>query len=64
MEQKLKQLFDYQKFHHNSRLDAMLAAAETRYEHVLADTDLEWVSAAGTAENLPWRDTGMGVVKE
>ena len=64
MEQKLKQLFDYQKFHHNSRLDAMLAAAEARYEHALSDADLEWVNAAGAAEDLHWRDSGMDVVRE
>lgn len=64
MEQKLKQLFDYQKFHHNSRLDTMLAAAEARYEHVLEDADLEWVNAAGAVENLPRRDSGMDMVQE
>ena len=46
MEQKLKKLFDYQKFQRNSRLDAMLAEAEGRCAEV-DDDALELVSAAG-----------------
>jgi len=46
VEQKLKKLFDYQKFQRNSRLDAMLAAAEGRCAEV-DDEALEVVSAAG-----------------
>jgi len=46
MEQKLKKLFDYQKFQRNSRLDAMLAEAEGRCAEVDEDT-LELISAAG-----------------
>ena len=46
MEQKLKRLFDYQKFQRNSRLDAMLAEAEGRCAEVDEDA-LELVSAAG-----------------
>ena len=46
MEQKLKKLFDYQKFQRNSRLDAMLAEAEGRCAEVDEDA-LELVSAAG-----------------
>lgn len=47
MEQKLKRMFDYQKFQKNSRLEAMLAEAEGRYEGSLSDDALELVSAAG-----------------
>lgn len=47
MEQKLKRLFDYQKFQRNSRLEAMLLEAEERYQSSLSDEDLELVSAAG-----------------
>ena len=47
MEQKLKRLFDYQRFQKNSRLDAMLAEAEERYAGGLTDEALELVSAAG-----------------
>ena len=46
MEQKLKKLFDYQKFQRNSRLDAMLAEAEGRCAEV-DDDALELISAAG-----------------
>ena len=46
MEQKLKRLFDYQKFQRNSRLEAMLAEAEGRCAEV-DDEALEVVSAAG-----------------
>ena len=46
MEQKLKRLFDYQKFQRNSRLEAMLAEAEGRCAEV-DDEALELVSAAG-----------------
>ena len=46
MEQKLKRLFDYQRFQKNSRLDAMLAEAEGRCAEV-DDDALERVSAAG-----------------
>jgi len=48
MEQKLKRLFDYQKFQRNSRLEAMLAEAEGRCAEV-DDEALELVSAAGDA---------------
>ena len=46
MEQKLKRLFDYQRFQKNSRLDALLAEAEGRCAEV-DDDALELVSAAG-----------------
>ena len=46
MEQKLKRLFDYQRFQKNSRLDAMLAEAEGRCAEV-DDDALELISAAG-----------------
>ena len=48
MEQKLKRLFDYQRFQKNSRLDAMLAEAEGRCAEV-DDEALELISAAGDA---------------
>ena len=49
MEQKLKRLFDYQKFNRNPRLDAMLSDALERYGR-LVDADLELVSAAGEGQ--------------
>jgi len=47
MEQKLKRLFDYQKFQKNPQLEALLSEAEGRYQGSLSDDDLELVSAAG-----------------
>lgn len=52
MEQKLKRLFDYQRFQKNSRLEAMLAEAEGRYAGGLTDETLELVSAAGDDQLL------------
>ena len=46
MEKKMRQLFDYQKFARNPRLDAMLAETEERC-NALDDDDLGNVSAAG-----------------
>lgn len=57
MEQKLKRLFDYQKFQHNSRLEAMLAEAEGRYEGSLSDAALEMVSAAGDSQLMLHADS-------
>ena len=50
MEQKLKRLFDYQKFNRNPRLEAMLSDVLARYEGDLSDADLELVSAAGEGQ--------------
>ena len=47
MEKRLKQLFDYQRFRRNPRLEALLREAEARYGSGIADDDLELVSAAG-----------------
>ena len=64
MERYLRQLFDYQKFQQNSRLDAMLEKAEGRCAQALTDEDLEWVSAAGTDQNLFWQDPNGSVGQE
>ena len=45
---KLSQAFDYQKFQHNPKLDAIAYDVESRYNKAtLSDDDLELVSAAG-----------------
>ena len=45
---KLSQAFDYQRFRHNPRLDAITRDVENRYNKViLSDDDLADVSAAG-----------------
>ena len=47
----LSQAFDYQKFLHNPRLDAITHDVESRYDKTaLSDDDLELVSAAGVAD--------------
>ena len=46
-ENTLKQLFEYQKFEKNSRLAAMIADTESRYNRALNDDDLFFVAAAG-----------------
>lgn len=47
MEKTLKRLLDFQKFSGNTRLAEMIANTESRYDHALADDDLEAVNAAG-----------------
>ena len=45
---KLSQAFDFQKFQHNPKLDAITRDVENRYDKAaLSDDDLEHVSAAG-----------------
>lgn len=47
MENKLKSLFEYQKFEQNSRLAKLIAETEARQTVELSDEDLELVAAAG-----------------
>jgi hypothetical protein len=49
MERKLRRVFDYQKFTSNTRLGAMIAETERRYQ-ALNDEDLFLVSAAGDTD--------------
>lgn len=48
MEEKLSQLFDYQRFQQHPKLADMLQAAESRYASALSDDELAMVSAAGS----------------
>ena len=48
-EKQLRNLFDYQRFEHNSRLAQLIAASQLRRKNELSDDDLEVVSAAGDA---------------
>ncbi|MBQ7581322.1 MAG: hypothetical protein IJU25_00725 [Lachnospiraceae bacterium] len=48
MENRLKQLFEYQKFEQNPKLEKVIRATETRFPEELSDDELEMVSAAGT----------------
>ena len=53
MEQKLSNLFDFQRFAASKRLDAVITDVESRYAGALSDDELEMVSAAGESEHLP-----------
>lgn len=59
MENKLKSLFEYQKFEGNSRLAAIIADTESRLGSEISDDDLFMVSAAGEL-----RDDVLGIKKE
>lgn len=51
MENKLKQLFDYQKFEGNADLQQVIDSVHSRYAaRELSLDEMEWVSAAGTAD--------------
>ena len=57
MEEKLRRLFDFQKFSENLRLAEMIDETEKRYGKTLSDEELEQVNAAG--EFVPfesWED--------
>ena len=47
MENKLKKLFEYQKFEQNERLAKLIAETEARQAAEISDDDLEMVTAAG-----------------
>ena len=47
MENKLKKLFEYQKFEQNERLAKLIAETEARQAAEISDDDLEMVAAAG-----------------
>ena len=47
MEQKLKKLFDYQRFAQNEELGKLIRDTENRYAAGLSDDDLSLVNAAG-----------------
>lgn len=53
MENKLKKLFEYQKFEQNERLAKLIAETEARQAAEISDDDLELVAAAGDIELLP-----------
>lgn len=47
MENKLRKLFEYQRFENNSRLEKLISETESRYAAALSDDDLFMVNAAG-----------------
>ena len=48
MDNKIKALFEFQRFSGNKRLDAMINDTESRYRNEISDDELESVSAAGS----------------
>ena len=55
IEQKLKDLFDLQSFVGNARIEKLVQETNSRYGEELSDDMLEYVSAAGEADN--YRDS-------
>lgn len=50
MENKLKKLFDFQRFEQNSELSSLIAQTHARSSKALSDDDLDLVNAAGDIE--------------
>lgn len=48
MENKLKQMFDYQKFEGNERLQKVIDSTQSKFGTKLEDDDLEMINAAGS----------------
>lgn len=47
MDNKLKSMFEYQRFSQNSRLSKIIADTESKYGTAISDEDLDFVAAAG-----------------
>ncbi len=64
-EQRLREVFDYQRFENNDRLSFMLADALGRYdfseEGELSDDDVDLLNAAGSLVNDPKTETGKRI---
>ncbi len=61
MENKLRSLFEYQKFEGNAKLAALIADTESRFGSEISDDDLFMVSAAGElSDDVTGRQTGAG----
>ena len=59
MENKLKKLFDYQRFEKNEKLEKLIQETENGYAAELSDEDLSFVNAAGE----PMCSTAIGIGK-
>lgn len=68
MNQKLKELFEYQRFEKNAKLAALISETENRYKKELDDEDLFYVNAAQgmidalqyhPEKNNPFGETGL-----
>ena len=49
-ENKLRSMFEYQRFDGSSRLAKLIQKTESRYNRMIDDDDLEFVAAAGVTQ--------------
>lgn len=52
MENKLKNLFEFQRFEKNSQLQALIDDTHSRAAQALSDDDLDFVNAAGEIDTM------------
>ncbi len=52
MENRLRQLFDFQRFQGNTALQSIIDATHERVGEVLDDSDLEFLNAAGDPNEM------------
>ena len=62
MEEKLKTLFDYQRFEPSPRLERLIRNTELRSKRELSDDEAEMVAAAGTP-TTPWESNPFNSCK-
>lgn len=56
IEQKLRQLFDFQRFAGNKKLHDLIQDTESRYSRSLSEDELTYVNAAGVPSMMNIRD--------
>ncbi len=56
IEQKLRYLFDFQKFAGNKKLHDLIQDTETRYSRSLSEDELSYVNAAGIPAMMNIKD--------
>lgn len=56
MENKLKKMFEYQRFENNPRLAKLISETESRYGAEISDDDLFMVNAAGDIDITDKKD--------
>ncbi|MCQ2450329.1 MAG: hypothetical protein MJ132_09135 [Clostridia bacterium] len=61
MENKLKKLFEYQKFAQNKRLAKLITETQARQVAEISDEDLEKVAAAGEITEIDTGDTEINM---
>ena len=61
MENRLKKLFDYQRFEKNRKLEELIRETESRDAVELSDDSLAFVNAAGPTDTAGGNGTESGV---